>query len=173
MDLARNVALPVYGLYHASHLPLPDLDAIVCQSYLLDRPSRSHGSLLRPKWQSSARIPSLREVLLRSVGDILQEPLDLEDDAQKIVSLTQGRDVHLTSIGPARISHLERALNPTAICRFGSRNLQSRNSVRGSADYEDSIAVVGMAGRFPDAQNVDELWKILIENRDLHQLVSV
>lgn len=34
------------------------------------------------------------------------------------------------------------------------------------ADYPShSIAVVGMAGRFPDADSVDELWELLLEGR--------
>lgn len=70
------------------------------------------------------------------------------------------------------MSHLERALNPADVHRLGSRKLQSRNSSLHSPDYGKSIAVVGMAGRFPGAQSVDELWEVLIEGRDLHQMVS-
>ena len=70
------------------------------------------------------------------------------------------------------MSHLERALLPADVSWIGSRKLQSRASSVHSIDYGRSIAVVGMAGRFPNAQNVDELWKVLINGQDLHQMVS-
>jgi iron transport multicopper oxidase len=33
------------------------------------------------------------------------------------------------------------------------------------------IAVIGMSGRFPDANSVDELWSILAEGVDCHRVV--
>ena len=168
MCLARNLPLHIYGLFHASHLPSPEVYAIVGQSDLFDRPVRTYGSLLRPKLQSDLDVPSLRELLVRAVSDILQAPLNIDDDTRQILMRTQDREVQLTSIGPARMSHLERALNPADVHRLGSRKLQSRNGSPHYPDYGKSIAVVGMAGRFPGAQSVDELWKVLIEERDLH-----
>lgn len=35
------------------------------------------------------------------------------------------------------------------------------------AAMEEPIAIVGMSGRFPQARNVDELWRILVEGRDV------
>ena len=122
--------------------------------------------------KSELYIPSLRELLVRAVSDILQSSLNIDDDMREILRLIQDHNVQLTSIGPARMSHLERALNTAAVHRLGSRKLRSGNSPIHSPDYGNSIAVVGMAGRFPDAQNVDELWKVLIEGRDLHRMVG-
>lgn len=172
MLLARKLPLPIYGLLHASHLLLPEVHAIIGHSELLDRPVRNHKSLLLPETQSDVDEPSLRQLLVRAVSDIFQAPLNLDDNIKQILRQTQGRDVQLTSIGPARMSHLERALKPAVVHRLGSRTLQSRERSIYAPDYGDSIAVVGMAGRFPDAQNVDELWKVLIENRDLHRIVG-
>lgn len=172
MRPARKLPLPIYGLFHASHLLLPGLDAIIGSSELFDRPVRNCGFLLRPKLQSDSDSPSLRELLERAVSEILQAPLDMDDDVQQILRRTQGRDMQLTSIGPARMSHLQRALKPASVHRLGARKLQSRESHVRSPDFGKSIAIVGMAGRFPSAQNVEELWNVLIENRDLHRMVS-
>jgi acyl transferase domain-containing protein/acyl carrier protein len=35
------------------------------------------------------------------------------------------------------------------------------------AAMDEPIAIVGMSGRFPQARNVDELWRILVEGRDV------
>ena len=172
MRPARKLQLPIYGLFHASHLLLPDVYAIVGRSDLFDRPVRDHRRLLHPRFQNDTDVPSLGELLVRAVSDIFRTPLDIDDDMRDILRRTQGRNVHLISVGPARMSHLEHALTPTSVHRFGSRTMRSRESRVHSPNYEKSIAVVGMAGRFPDAQNVDELWQVLIENRDLHRIVS-
>ena len=172
MRLSRKLSIPIYGPFHASHLPLPDLDAIIGHSDLFQRSVKGYGSLLHPRLQDDSDVPSLRNLLLRAVHDILQKPLAIDDDIQQILKRTQGCEVHLITIGPARVSHLERALNPAEIYRLGSRRLSSNSSPNNFPDYEESIAVVGMAGRFPDAQNVDELWRILIEGRDVHRMVN-
>ncbi|KAJ2977077.1 hypothetical protein NUW58_g7919 [Xylaria curta] len=149
---ARKLPLPIYGAYHAKHLPLPDLDYIMGDSPLLGRPVPASGSLLHPNMTQSQ---SFRELLQLSLQEIMQQPLDLDDDVRDISRRTAGCDVHLTSIGPARMSNLERTLQP--------RHLPSRP--------RELIAVVGMAGRFPGAKNVDELWKTLMDGKDQHRLI--
>ncbi|KAI1377814.1 hypothetical protein F4677DRAFT_413633 [Hypoxylon crocopeplum] len=167
---ARKLPLPIYGAYHAKHLPLPDLDYIMGDSPLLKRPVPARGSLLHPKTTQSQ---SFRELLQLALQEILQQPLDLDDDIRNISHRTADCDVHLTSIGPARMSSLERALQPSHVCRLGSRQLQSPQSNLPPLDTGESIAVVGMAGRFPGAENVDELWKALVEGKDQHRLIPV
>jgi hypothetical protein len=36
----------------------------------------------------------------------------------------------------------------------------------------DHIAIVGMSGRFPGAQNLEEFWKVLYEGLDMHREVG-
>ncbi|KAJ8133084.1 hypothetical protein O1611_g542 [Lasiodiplodia mahajangana] len=149
LSRARKLPLPIYGADHAEHLPLPDLEYIIGDSSLLKRPIQASRSLLRPK---TAQPQSFRELLHLALREMLQKPLDLNEDIRNISQHTTGCDVHLTSIGPARMSGLERALQPAHVCR-------------------ELIAVVGMAGRFPGAESIDELWKMLIEGKDEHRLV--
>ena len=82
MRPARKLPLPVYGLFHASHLPLPTLDSIVGHSDLFARPVKGHRSLLSPGSQDDLDVPSLRDLIVRAVCDILQAPLNIDDDIQ-------------------------------------------------------------------------------------------
>lgn len=166
---ARKLPLPIYGAYHAEHLPLPDLDYIMGDSPLLERPVQATGSILHPK---TTQPQPFRELLQLVLQEVLQQPLDLDNIIRYISRDTADHDVHLTSIGPARMSSLERALQPSHVSRLGSRQLQSPQSNLPLLDNSDSIAVVGMAGRFPGAESVDELWKTLVEGKDQHRLVS-
>ncbi|KAI0877071.1 hypothetical protein GGS24DRAFT_512251 [Hypoxylon argillaceum] len=167
---ARKLPLPIYGAYHAEHLPLPDLDYIMGDSPLLERPVQATGSILHPK---TTQPQPFRELLQLVLQDVLQQPLDLDNIIRYISRDTADHDVHLTSIGPARMSSLERALQPSHVSRLGSRQLQSPQSNLPLLDNSDSIAVVGMAGRFPGAESVDELWKTLVEGKDQHRLIPI
>ncbi|KAL8785194.1 MAG: hypothetical protein Q9195_008727 [Heterodermia aff. obscurata] len=171
--LARKLPLPIYGPFHAPHLQLLHVDAIIGESEFFERPVEKYQSLLRPNLQVDSSAPSLRQLLVRAVGDILQVPLDIDDDFRQVLERVQVRKMQLTSIGPARMSHLERALNPVDVHQLGSPKLQLRNNSAHATDHRNSIAVVGMAGRFADAQNVDELWKVLIDNKDLHRMIPI
>ena len=48
-------------------------------------------------------------------------------------------------------------------------SMRRRNGVRfagrSQANFREPIAIIGMSGRFPEARNIDELWKILVEGR--------
>ncbi|KAI0974689.1 hypothetical protein F4678DRAFT_485714 [Xylaria arbuscula] len=170
LSAVRRLPLPIYGAYHAKHLPLPDLDDIIGDSPLLERPCHASGWLLDPETNNPQ---SFRELLRLALYKILQQPIDLDNVIQGVAHRTENYDVHLTSIGPAHMSNLERRLQPSHICRFGSRQLQSPKSEISSFETSESIAVVGMAGRFPGAENVDELWETLIEGKDQHRLIPI
>ncbi|KAI0509542.1 hypothetical protein F5B22DRAFT_325952 [Xylaria bambusicola] len=167
---SRRLTLPIYGAYHAKHLSLPDLDYIMGDSPLLERPVACGGLLLRAR---IAQTQSFRELLRLTLQDILQQPIDIDEQIQDISHRVATLNVDLTSIGPARMSSLERALKPNTVCRFGSRQLQSDQINPHPLNTSESIAVVGMAGRFPGAEDVDELWKALIGGKDQHRLIPI
>ncbi|KAK5630376.1 hypothetical protein RRF57_006091 [Xylaria bambusicola] len=167
---SRRLTLPIYGAYHAKHLSLPDLDYIMGDSPLLERPVACNGLLLRAQ---TAQTQSFRELLRLTLQEILQQPLDIDEKIRDLSHRAATFDVNLTSIGPARISSLERVLKPNTVCRFGSRQLQSAQTNIRPLDTSESIAVVGMAGRFPGAEDVNELWKALLEGKDQHRLIPI
>ena len=52
---------------------------------------------------------------------------------------------------------------------FGKRIPPSRNIEKN----ESSIAIVGMAGRFPEAENLDEFWNLIENGMDVHRKVNI
>ena len=40
-------------------------------------------------------------------------------------------------------------------------------------ETDDAIAIVGMSGRFPGAESVDELWQVLSKGIDMHKEVKI
>lgn len=47
----------------------------------------------------------------------------------------------------------------------------SSRSADKKADYSNAIAIIGMSCRVPGAQNIDQLWELLMEGRDMHREV--
>ena len=59
---------------------------------------------------------------------------------------------------------------PVAGSGLKQRSRQSRFMMgNASSNIPESIAIIGMSGRFPEARNIEELWKILAAGRDVVQ----
>ncbi|MFI1227467.1 MULTISPECIES: SDR family NAD(P)-dependent oxidoreductase [unclassified Streptomyces] len=84
---------------------------------------------------------------------------------------------HLLTAQPEQMNALYRPGSPAAAARPAARRERRRLSGRfaeptartapAAAPRDEPIAVVGLAGRFPDARNVDELWSIVSEGRSV------
>jgi acyl transferase domain-containing protein/acyl carrier protein len=174
MKVLQKRTLPIYGLFHAPHLPLPDLPTILGVSDLWNRqtaPAVQSSLILSSCNLSNAGDNTLRELLSVVITDILRQPLDLNLIVQRTQSQARGHAVRFVSIGPAHTGLFKRSLPVVETERFGSPKLPSADQVSTKHDYRDAIAVVGMACRTPGAQNVDELWELFLEGRDMHRQV--
>ena len=170
-DLPQRT-LPIYGSFHAPHFPLPDVAAILGNSDLWNRniSSADRSSLVLSYSLDIGAHDTLRKLLSQVVTDILHTRLDFQFIVQRTGALAQNHSVRFVSVGPAHTGVLKRSLPIAEIERFGSPKLPSdQASIKN--DYRDAIAIIGMACRTPGAQNVDELWKLLLEGRDMHQQV--
>ncbi|KAF2877122.1 hypothetical protein BDV95DRAFT_644000 [Massariosphaeria phaeospora] len=172
MKAVPKLTMPIYGSFHASHLPLPNVEGIVGNSEFWKRPITGdmRKSLLLPSSTGEDQ-NTLHELLISAVTDILQNPIDFESLVKRTQSKTQGKLVRFASIGPAHTGALKRALTPTEIERFGSLSLPSSEQLSPKDDYKDAIAIVGMACRLPEAQTLDEFWEVLMQGRDLHRQI--
>jgi len=52
------------------------------------------------------------------------------------------------------------------------RTIKSRFVLGNTTNYSQPIAIIGMSGRFPQARNIDELWAIIRDGRDVVQEIS-
>ncbi|KAL8779358.1 MAG: hypothetical protein Q9194_001493 [Teloschistes cf. exilis] len=179
---SRSKNLPIHVASHASHLfTSDDID------WILEKTSMT-------AWASyNARIPtfsagsgklvwagSLRSLLHAALHDVLCEPIRLDKVLQEIpLRLQQAAQVKITPVA----TNLEGMLC-TAI-----KDLQASNShENGSADTAASViidnlecsaskanvpcgksklAIVGMSGRFPEAESPEEFWDLLYQGLDV------
>ncbi|KAI4129005.1 MAG: hypothetical protein LQ338_002472 [Usnochroma carphineum] len=178
---------PIGGPYHAPHLYLrtdpqhfmPCADAhvsSVLDSHHLSLPlvSSSAGCLVNSSLTT-------REIFCIIIDDVLSHPLHLDKILDRCVDaartqLAQRCTIH--SLGPSLAGN---SLSATLMKQTGIEVTLDQSSVqpplingisgstRGSS--KSKIAIVGMAGRFPDAADHDKLWELLEAGLDVHRKI--
>lgn len=118
--------------------------------------------------------PDLHTLLYKMILDITQNTLRLTDTVQAVVSDLRGKgDVNLIVVGPtSHTSSLQNALQDADIkvlLTDHAESLPPPSKLRGGSDL---VAIVGMSGRFPGSENIQEFWETLQKGQDLHKKVS-
>ena len=118
----------------------------------------------------------LDQLLRQVVGDILVRPLSFDNVLTAVVSEARAsgrKKCRISSIGPsnavsslASILRAETELEVSVGDPFGPTKL-----VKDASGTSGKIAVVGMSGRFPNADNLESLWSLLEQGLDVHRKV--
>ena len=168
-----SVKLPINAAYHAPHLAIPNLDDLLqCAEIQGDRPIRRNVTLISTSSGDKYDSRSLHDVLEHIVGEIFQNPIIWTESLRKVKDDLRQRSVRVLGIGS---TNLTKALFQQLV-QMGiavKKDLQSAEEAGHSA-HEDSryVAVVGMAGRFPGGDNLEEFWETIDKGRDMHTKVS-
>lgn len=182
-----HLALPVNGPYHAQHLH-NGLDAKnflrstntkashILPTYRLALPliSTSTGQCFDEKLEASALLASIIE-------DILKQPFHLEKVVDGCTNLANGLSKYtMISFGPNSaesmiIKALESETNATVeIHEASPANIPQGLTAFGDAprtSRRPKLAIVGMAGRFPNAADHEKFWDLLEAGLDVHKRV--
>ncbi|PYH42406.1 type I polyketide synthase [Aspergillus saccharolyticus JOP 1030-1] len=171
--------ISMHSAQHAPHLPQVDLDAIVGDSKILEETLPSPGVYILPSSSCSTSedaAPTLRTLLLHSCHAICHEPSRLGVMVAPIIQgLADERRIQTVTIGPSgrsvaiqRILQL-RGIQTTDIDAEPRVERPSQVRLRGDSD---SIAIVGMAGRFPGSDDVSQFWDSLLAGKQFHEKAS-
>lgn len=162
-DLPKN-ELSIHALQHIVNVSESDLDYIIGTSDLHDRqvpadfrawgmddPHASYGS-----WRSL-----LKDVVFQ----ILSLPLDITKVMKQLNTWLGVRYRDVRVLGPS--SHTSYLVNVTK--STGSTiSLQTDRSLENSkVSTTGRIAIVGMAGRGPGSDNLEEFWNVIMSKQDL------
>ena len=174
--------LPLYGPYHASHLhSKADLEMIL---HLKNSAFSRILSSIKPKFPimsyatgTSYEAVDCRALLLSVVSEILTEPLQFQkilDGCAVEAHKFHGSKCFVTPIGPATSAHtlanmLKVQTNLDVTIRHYSSKDVLTNGERSAS--KPKLAIVGMAGRFPDAASHEKLWELLENGLDVHREV--
>lgn len=177
---ASATAVPAQCLLFGDHLPSVDAAQIVGTASVLDNTATQ-----RPVYSAHAGSdPSdsqetLGELLRLAVIDIAHTPARALDAFQAIATVleeTGNSDVILTTIGAGAAQEktveaysiiLEEAGHNVSLGEAEPVPKPFGNDVESVPRHE--IAVVGMAGRFPESDTLDELWELLDMSKTTHK----
>ncbi|KAJ5376265.1 hypothetical protein N7509_013151 [Penicillium cosmopolitanum] len=163
-----SVPIRITAAFHANHLPLPDIENKILQpACLRDKPLRNRNHILSPSTGNSYKGGTLHSVLQEALVDILQTPIQWNSLLVGIASSMRGLCVKMTAIGaPGGINLICDGLSSAGI------NWEKTNETQmDRSSQSEAIAVVGMSGRFPGGQDLEEFWDTLATGKDMHRSV--
>ncbi|PVH98315.1 ketoacyl-synt-domain-containing protein [Periconia macrospinosa] len=172
----KIVKLDIFGPFHAPHIyDSTDIEDVL--QPIADTNIKSAQPLVEVTSGASRDALSdtrLHQLMWKVVHEILIEPLSFNDLLTQLVTQGKASDkkvFRVTSVGPSNAtSSIVSALKTvegfeiTVGKQFGS--LEAFSSV---PDNMTKIAIVGMAGRFPSADTLENLWSVLEQGLDLHR----
>ena len=111
-----------------------------------------------------------------ALGQILLEPLRMELLCEELTSYIESSHVEAVNVIPIEThvtsfaSALERCLDH-CIIRVSCKDQLKPISSTVNAASKSKIAIIGMSGRYPDAEDNKEFWELLLQGRDVHKEV--
>lgn len=170
--------LDIFGPFHAPHL-YSDVDI----EEILQPIAKTNAWLASPSipvisGTAEISLPNVGVVqfLRQAVGDILVRPLSLDQVHTAVVSeakdLGRGK-CKISSVGPSTAlpSLVSSVRAATEVEVSVGEQLGLTKPASNPSDTSVKIAVVGMSGRFPNADNLESLWRVLEKGLDVHRRV--
>ncbi|KAJ6042766.1 uncharacterized protein N7446_013832 [Penicillium canescens] len=180
----RMRELPIYGAYHASHihgvLDFPSFlnRAGVNPEFLASFPTRK--TLLCPLTGRPVDAPNSLGLFKSVVHHTLQAPLRFDLVVDELVAQIQANgtaSIALHVVGPTAaaegLASALRSRTEAAVVTQDLITLDSRkDQFQPSGAYNNApLAIVGVSGRFPGAESVEELWSVLEAGLDMHRVI--
>ncbi|KAI1075188.1 ketoacyl-synt-domain-containing protein [Whalleya microplaca] len=168
-----GLELPVAGAVHAPHLPSLEVDILAKQSDIWDLPIQEEAFIMSTNTCEPYPMKSLGELLQQIVPDVTQARLKVHQTITATVERLKdtGVSVILSIVGPSmQAGTLIKCLRAAKIeTKVVQRPDYKLNAPRRSGS--GAMAIVGMSGRFPSANDLDEFWDLLMDGRVTHERI--
>ncbi len=173
----------VYGPYHAEHVhSAADISEILGAD---TREAFSQSSIHYPVYSTVTAKPitasSPVDLLEECVSEILRKPLRWDrlskECASGALAPVDGKCM-IHSIGPSELTdclvHTVKSTGNVQLATADAKQSLSRRSSNPSGTGKSTgsdMAIVGMAGRFPDVADIEKFWELLETGPDVHREV--
>ncbi|KAL8783768.1 MAG: hypothetical protein Q9213_004384 [Squamulea squamosa] len=173
------VSVPIKGPYHAQHLHsganvsqfLQSPSIIDNYQLFLPLVSSSTGSYFDPKL-------STRDLLTLVIHDILSHPLRLEKIRDQCVGIVANPSVgqcmmhcfDASLAASSLLANVKKEAGAEVMLHEPPMHSSSSNGYP-KTSRKSKIAIVGMAGRFPDAADHEKFWELLEAGLDVHRKI--
>jgi iterative type I PKS product template protein len=174
----NRVAIPVYGPYHAEHLfGDADYEKILSGNVGHELKQRVPASLVHSSATGKPFVAeNSYELAKLALGEMMQYPVRWDYLLEEVVSqMTASKfPANIFAVG---ISNVVNSL-VSALKAGGQTDVSvvDQTAFVESTEYNgrtqnDKIAIVGMAGRFPNSANHEALWDLLMKGLDVHRRI--
>ena len=179
---AQIEELPVVGCWHAPHIYSHDQisEILKPRTSALSAISPPRRSILSPATGKLIEATSGKALFNQTVHDILASRVEWTAMQNTILEIsnkaTTGRKQMLSFELDPRTKSLLSLLRLDTLKAIAFRDLTTWHSTGASLKSQSrpinsNLAIVGMSGRFPGASDVEELWKLLEQGRQMHREV--
>ncbi|KAH7374244.1 PKS16 protein [Cadophora sp. MPI-SDFR-AT-0126] len=162
-----TIPLPITAAFHADHL-LFELERIIPPG---SAPKELHPGcrrIISPHSGSPYDFQNQAELNSAIIDDIMKNPINNVPTQESLLSILDDKSVMITSVGSNNTTkRLTKCLKDANINFEVTSSRQNTKLCNSSAGGD--IAIVGMAGRFPGAESLEEFWKVLDSGLDLHR----
>ena len=173
----RSAPLPIYAPYHSPRLFAETDNEVVLQSISVES-IKQHSAIASTVSSTDGAVCNSGDLHLRlqsALGQILTAPLRMQLLCEGLASCIKnnGADtVHIIAID-ANATLLASTLGPhlegcTIQILSEKDQIRPNPQIMGSAS-KSKIAVIGMSGRYPSAEENNEFWELLVQGRDVHK----
>lgn len=164
--------LPITAAYHASHLPELDLDNMLQCAEVPDLPIRKKVNLVSTSSGDLYDARSLHKALKYVLQDIFHNPILWNKSLQTVKSLVREETVNVSAVGPTNLTKgLCRALTQDGVDVKEAHQYIEETECP-NRNKSNDVAVIGMAGRFPGGEDLDQFWETISKGRDTHTKVE-
>lgn len=166
--------VPTIGPVHAAHLAGPNLEYMIGETHLLSKTTKSNYHLISGSTNRPIIVPNLRNLLQHILEDIFQHSTNPDRVFEAgIALLDRHQKTSLYVLGnTSYLPSFKRMLQKERLKVRLESNIPSQDSSESYLENE-SIAIVGMSGRFPGSDTVEGLWRNLVEEKEFHKKVRL
>lgn len=174
LGLAPKLELVAEGAVHAPHLPLLNADAIIGDSPIFLTPYPSKAKIVSTSSCLPYTANDMRSLLSQMIADIGRNTLRLTESVDFLLSNVskETKEVDLIVVGPTAHTRVLQVALQDASFRVNTISEPSIPSpatdLRGGSG---KVAIVGMSGRFPGSESIQEFWANLQMGVDFSEKV--
>ena len=175
IDLSGLPSEPYSGPMYCSHLPPVDAAQLVRLSPSIDEHATRRWMCSMHSSSEATRTTTFGGLLRNAIEDIVHKPVRFEESIEAVTAQlkkTDGSEVVLVTVGStSETSEVQGLLQKQGLGVELAQPLQPTQPYGNDINSipADAIAVVGMSGRFPDSDTLDEFWSLLESGTTTHQ----
>lgn len=166
----KSVKVPVSGLFHSSHLyATADAEDIVRTISADSRKRVARLAILSNSDGQKISSITCEDLLKAAVWEILSKQMRwdlISENVSATMAQSEGLEILILPFASGSVQSLA-----TAVGQSGAKTAKIVDTAvtREQESKRSKIAIIGFSGRYPEAENNEEFWNLLLAGLDVHK----